>query len=260
MKKLLYTLLFLVYFSNKLLAQKEIRPCHEGDLWGYCDENGKVLIKQEYQKAYIFNGEIGPVVRDDGLWWFVNKKGHLMFNSRRWSDQLPMEPKNGLYKVSYFDPIFANVDEYYNKKGFPVKVESETLQADTIPYKIFRFTEALNLAKTKIGISYGADGMDCSGFIRFIFQPFGITLPYYASEISEKGRDIPLEDIKPGDLVFFAGSNQYEKTVNHVGFVTEKTAKEFTFIHAATSKGVTINKSIDPYYIVRFLFARRIFG
>ena len=260
MKKMTISLICLSLFSLSSHAQKEIRPCHEGDLWGYCDENGKVLIKQEYQKAYIFNGEIGPVVRDDGNWWFVNKKGQLMFNSRRWSDQLPMEPTNGLYKVSYFDPIFANVDEYYNKKGLPVKVESEVLQADTIPYKLFKFKEAASLAKTKIGTPYGIDGMDCSGFIRFIFNPFGIVLPYYASEISERGREIKPEDLKPGDLVFFAGSNQYEKIVNHVGFVTETTDKVFSFIHASTSKGVSVNKSTDSYYKVRFLFARRIFG
>jgi hypothetical protein len=254
---LLYISLYLCYYS---FAQKDIKPCHEGDLWGYCDENGKILIKQEYQKAYRFNGEIGPVVRDDGMWWFVNKKGYLMFNSRRWSDQLPMEPQNGVYKVSYFDPTFGNVDEYYNKAGFPVKVDSVYLKADTIPYKIFRFQDALKIANSKLGIPYGLNGMDCSGFIRSIFGPFGIILPYYASEISEKGRDIKLEDLKPGDLVFFAGSNQYEKTVNHVGFVTGKLDKEFSFIHASSSKGVVINKSSDGYYKVRFLFARRLFG
>jgi hypothetical protein len=260
MKKVLVFLFMQWLFSIDSFAQKELMPCHEGDLWGYCDENGKILIKQEYQKAYRFNGEIGPVVRDDGMWWFVNKKGHLMFNSRRWADQYPMEPTNGLYKVSYFDPTFGNVDEYYNKVGLPVKVDSVFLKADTIPYKIFKFQDALKIANSKLGIPYGLEGIDCSGFIRCIFSPFGIVLPYYSSEISEKGRDIKLEDLKPGDLVFFAGSNQYEKTVNHVGFVTEKTDKEFSFIHASTSKGVIVNKSSEAYYKVRFLFARRIFG
>jgi len=251
---------FLLVNCVLVFGQKEFRPCHEGDLWGYCDVNGNILIKQEFQKAYPFNGEIAPVVRDDGYWWFLNKKGHLLFNSKRWSDQYPMLPEKGLFKVEYFDPIFANVVEYYNKSGLPVKVESEVLIADTLPYKMFKPAEATVLAKTKIGIPYGMDGMDCSGFIRFIFNPFGIVLPYYASEMAERGREIKLSEVKVGDLLFFMGSNKYDLTVNHVGFVISKNETEIEFIHASTSKGVVINKTGDAYYKPRFLFARRIFG
>ena len=260
MCRLLFFSLTFVLTLQVGFCQKTLMPCHEGDFWGYCNDQGEIIIKQEYQKAFVFNGEIAPVVRDDGYWWFINKKGHIMFNSKRWADQQPMEPTNGLYKVEYFDPIFANVSEFYSRKGLPVKVENENLQGDTIPYKIFNFREAMILAKSKLGTPYGADGMDCSGFIRYIFNPFGIVLPYYANEISGKGRAIKLKDIEIGDLVFFAGSNQYDSTVNHVGFVISKTGTAIEFIHASSSKGVSINKLSDSYYKLRFLFARKIFG
>lgn len=241
--------------------KKELRPCREGDLFGYCDPAGKVILPHLYQKAGPFSGNIAPVVIQDGYWWYINRDGALRFNTRRWADQIPLFPEKGLFKVSYFDPIFAQVTEYYNKEGLPVKVfKEDSLSGDTIPYRIFRYSDAAQLARSKLGTPYGMDQLDCSGFIRFIFQPFGIVLPYYAREIAESGREIDREKIKPGDLVFFAGSNAQDKTVNHVGFVLSVKDKEIEFIHSSTSKGVVINKSSDPYYKVRYLFARRIFG
>jgi cell wall-associated NlpC family hydrolase len=142
-----------------------------------------------------------------------------------------------------------------------VKVPNEdSLRADTIIYTMFNVSDAIARAKLKLGTPYGIDNLDCSGYIRYIFSPFGINLPYYAREISEVGREIPVGKVKPGDLIFFAGSAATDKTVNHVGMVISVKGPEIEFIHASTSKGVTINKSSDPYYKVRYLFSRRIFG
>ena len=261
-KSFLFLLFFvsLFFIRFKVLGQSVLRPCHTGDLWGYCDLNETIVIKQEYQKAYPFIGSIAPVVRDDGYWWFINQKGHVMFNTRRWSDQTPLESVNGLFKVQYFDPVFANVTEYYNKAGLPVKVDSVFIKNDTIPYRIFNFGEALKLANSKTGTPYGLDGMDCSGFVRFIFKPFGIEMPYYASEIGAKGREISEKEIQPGDLVFFSGQYKNNQDVNHVGFVVSKIGSDFEFIHASSSQGVVVSKISNPYFKGRFLFARRVFG
>lgn len=124
---------FILLFVTNAFSQKEFRPCRGGDLYGFCDENGKVVIPQIYEKTGPFQGNIGPVVREDSYWWFIDKSGNLRFNTRRWSDQIPPQPEKGLYKVRYFDPIFANVTEYYNRNGYPVKVPNEdSLRADTI--------------------------------------------------------------------------------------------------------------------------------
>ena len=251
---------FVFLFVANAFSQKEFRPCRSGELYGFCDENGNVVIPQIYQKTGPFQGNIGPVVRDDSYWWFIDKIGNHLFNTRRLSDQIPPQPEKGLYKVTYFDPIFANVTEYYNRSGFPVKVPNEdSLRADTIIYIMFNAPEAIARAKLKLGAPYGLDNLDCSGFIRYVFSPFGINLPYYAREISEAGREIAINKVVPGDLIFFAGSVASDKTVNHVGMVISVKGTEIEFIHASTSKGVTINKSSDPYYKVRYLFSRRAF-
>jgi len=257
-KKLL--LLLTILFLKLTAIAQSLKPCSKGSLYGFCDESGTVKIQQVFQNALSFRGNLAPVLREDSYWWFVNKKGHLMFNSRQTADQAPPNPQKGLYIIKYFDPIFADVTEYYNDKGLPVKVESDLdFQSDTLPYTMFSAIKAIELAKSKLGTPYGLDNLDCSGFMRFIFAPFGIVLPYYAREIAQKGREISKVEIREGDLVFYGGGSGREQTVNHVGMVISVNKADFEFIHSSTSKGISTNKSADNYYKLRFLFARRIF-
>ncbi|HLX53872.1 MAG TPA: C40 family peptidase, partial [Aquella sp.] len=58
-------------------------------------------------------------------------------------------------------------------------------------------------------------GMDCSGFIRYLYKTsLGINLPRTASEMSKVGKRISLDDIEPGDLLFF---NTRRGANTHVG-------------------------------------------
>lgn len=62
-----------------------------------------------------------------------------------------------------------------------------------------------------------AYGYDCSGFAYNMHKAHGYEIPRDASDQAMAGEDIPLEEIQPGDLLFFA----YEEgkgRVHHVGF------------------------------------------
>jgi len=58
-------------------------------------------------------------------------------------------------------------------------------------------------------------GMDCSGFIRYVFQKsLGIDLPRTVAQMAKVGKRVSLDDIEPGDLIFF----NTERGVNtHMG-------------------------------------------
>ena len=65
-------------------------------------------------------------------------------------------------------------------------------------------------AMSLMGISYkwGGNtpetGMDCSGFIRYVFKKsMGITLPRTAAEMARVGKKVSVDNIQPGDLIFF---------------------------------------------------------
>ena len=61
------------------------------------------------------------------------------------------------------------------------------------------------------GGSKPSTGMDCSGFVRYVFKQHGVILPHYSGYQAQMGVPVALADIQPGDLVAFGFP------VHHVG-------------------------------------------
>lgn len=57
------------------------------------------------------------------------------------------------------------------------------------------------------------NGADCSGFVQSVMKNFGISLPRTSRDQANSGRGISSGEMRPGDLVFYAGSGG---TINHV--------------------------------------------
>lgn len=56
------------------------------------------------------------------------------------------------------------------------------------------------------------NGADCSGFTQSIFKNFGIEIGRSSRDQAANGKEIPISDVQPGDLLFY-GSGSY---INHV--------------------------------------------
>jgi cell wall-associated NlpC family hydrolase len=109
-----------------------------------------------------------------------------------------------------------------------------------------------------IGYRHGgasaAEGFDCSGFVRFLFQDtLGLTLPRQAAEQANDQSlvSVPLEQLKPGDLVFF---NTLRRAFSHVGIYVG----EGKFIHSPRAGAkVRVEDMSMAYWSSRFNGARR---
>lgn len=64
-----------------------------------------------------------------------------------------------------------------------------------------------------------AYGFDCSGFTMRLYQSQGISIPRDADEQAKEGQDVARQDLRPGDLVFFAAKGGTGQ-VHHVGMYT----------------------------------------
>ena len=72
----------------------------------------------------------------------------------------------------------------------------------------------------------------------------------------------PTGSAPPGpnaDLVFFGARNNIRE-IGHVGIVVDVDLERgmFRFIHASTSNGVEIQRSTQPYFMMRYMGAGRI--
>ncbi|MDF2455639.1 MAG: hypothetical protein K0R51_1632 [Cytophagaceae bacterium] len=100
-------------------------------------------------------------------------------------------------------------------------------------------------------------GLDCSGLTSVSYQSIDITIPRTSQSQSTIGKDIDLDDIQPGDLVFFSGSKQSKK-ITHVGLITEVDGNSAKFIHASTQLGVVENELMSGYYYPLIVKIRRV--
>jgi len=113
------------------------------------------------------------------------------------------------------------------------------------------------LSLTGIKYKYGGNspetGFDCSGFVRYVFsQATKITLPPTARAISQIGKTVKKEELKPGDLVFF---NTLKTAFSHVGIYMG----DNKFIHAPRSgANVRVENMNNAYWSTRFNGAQRI--
>ena len=97
-----------------------------------------------------------------------------------------------------------------------------------------------------------AKGFDCSGFVRFMYdKAFNMHLPRSSREMSAIGNKVGINELQPGDLVFF---QNHGRQINHVGIFIGND----TFIHSSLSKGITEDKLKQSYFDKRFAGAVRL--
>ena len=103
---------------------------------------------------------------------------------------------------------------------------------ETYPAKVRQILDAgLALTKQNLGYTYGSDdpansGMDCSGFIYYVLQQNGLPdVPRDSSQqyvwvrkagdfkavLSRKEDSFELDDLKPGDLLFWRGTYNIDR-------------------------------------------------
>jgi cell wall-associated NlpC family hydrolase len=103
-------------------------------------------------------------------------------------------------------------------------------------------------------------GFDCSGFVRYCFQKFGVSLPHSSAAQGKLGQEVSRSDARPGDLIFFKGSSTRGSHIGHVGIVTEVRDGTIRFIHSAWNGGVRFDLASSAYYRQRFVGIRRVAG
>jgi len=107
------------------------------------------------------------------------------------------------------------------------------------------------------GVRYrngGADpgGFDCSGFTQYVFARHGVRLPRSVRDQFDEGASVRPEDVREGDLLFFATDGP---GASHVAIAVGGDS----FVHAPSSTGVVrVERMASRYWSDRFVGARRV--
>lgn len=118
---------------------------------------------------------------------------------------------------------------------------------------------AARTAERFVGIPYRwggdnvIDGMDCSGFVRAVYNLCGVSIPRTSRDQYKAGEAVSRDALQDGDLVFFGAA---EDKINHVGIYVGNGR----FVHAPRrGEDIRVTSIDDNYFEKRFVGARRYF-
>jgi cell wall-associated NlpC family hydrolase len=110
--------------------------------------------------------------------------------------------------------IIALPDPTIYKEGGEIKTGL------AIPDSLVTFGKSLVGTPYLYASSDPENGFDCSGFITYVFNHFGITVPRSSVDFTNVGIEIPKEFASPGDLILFTGTDSTIKIVGHMGIIS----------------------------------------
>jgi cell wall-associated NlpC family hydrolase len=164
--------------------------------------------------------------------------------------------------------LVSTFSKYFSKPKVeePKKEVSKITKLSDYASNFYNSTvdNVIEVGKTFLGIPYrwggtSENGFDCSGFIKYIFEWFGINLPRTSREMANYGTYVSKNELQKGDLIFFTGRNMNSGVVGHIGIVVEVTNEAIKMMHSSSSQGVHIedlNQSV--YFSKRYITARRL--
>jgi cell wall-associated NlpC family hydrolase len=98
----------------------------------------------------------------------------------------------------------------------------------------------------------GPNAFDCSGLVQFVHNELGITVPRTAEEQYHAATRVDVQDLEPGDLLFFKIRG---RKISHVAIY----AGSGRFVHAPqTGRPIEIS-TLNGYYRPRLAAAGRLF-
>ena len=117
---------------------------------------------------------------------------------------------------------------------------------------------AANIARQFVGYPYvwggtSPSGFDCSGLVYYAYKQIGVNLNRNSAAQFSNGYSVGINNLKPGDLVFFNQSG----SIDHVGMIVDYNGN---YVHAVSpGVGVQIGNIYNSWSQRVFAGARRIF-
>lgn len=94
-------------------------------------------------------------------------------------------------------------------------------------------------------------GVDCSGFVKAVYQNFGISVPHGSKSQAKVGQPVKRSELQPGDIILF---HTTRPGISHAGIYIGNNQ----FVHASTrGRKVQIDSLSDRYYDAGYVTARR---
>jgi peptidoglycan DL-endopeptidase CwlO len=196
-----------------------------------------ILEQQEFEKRDV---EDKKASLEQELTALANMKSELEgMQAQLIEQQKQFEALSEQAQTDSFEPVAPNT----SLETLPIIDDEYIAAIITAGYKyIGNSVYVFGGGRNEYDIANGR--FDCSGFVHWAFAQAGIEIGASTDVLAQSGRQVPVEAIQPGDLVFF---DTY-KTDGHVGIYIG----EGKFIGSQSDSGVSIADMTTGYWLETF--------
>ncbi|MFT3824444.1 MAG: NlpC/P60 family protein [Chitinophagaceae bacterium] len=173
-------------------------------------------------------------------------------------DNITLNPSGNQQKSAYsVQPAYAGENngvgvENSSALQFKYAILMDIPVEEVADMQLIQFIEGWYGTRYRYG-GNDKNGIDCSAFAQTLQSAiYSIKLPRTSAEQYNQCTRIRRDEIRQGDLVFFATLGR-KKSVSHVGVYLRNNK----FVHASTSGGVMIDDLNSTYYSSHFVGAGR---
>jgi lipoprotein Spr len=131
----------------------------------------------------------------------------------------------------------------------------------TTPTALVNFACTLAGTPYKYGSTDPVQGLDCSGYVTYVFNHFHIMVPRTSVDFTPVQHAVDIKDAKLGDLILFTGTDSTERIVGHMGIISSTPGEPLRFMHATSGKLHQVMETdfYTPYYEARYVKVIRVF-
>ena len=142
------------------------------------------------------------------------------------------------------------------RAGAPVAVAAPPVAPNTATLAADGDHPAVLLARQHLGLRYlwcgiSPLGFDCSGLVLHTWRQFGHVIARDAYAQADTAEPVALDDVRSGDLYFFARPG---RRVHHVGIVV----RPGRMVHASETGGVLVEEDLPPERLATLVAAGRL--
>jgi len=218
----------------------------KGNLWG-----AQIDIAMHQQPFDRFFDKLIAARNTQGIQFLKDNKGNVSIC------QIDLR----IHQQVFDDFFNALIESERSRQPQPLISNPENLQRNELINRLLAHARALIGTRYQPGGTSRETGLDCSGFTQLVFQQANMPIQLGRSSRDQmlQGSVVSMDNLQPGDLVFFATTDHDPERISHVGIVTKGgTQQEAMFIHASTSKGVVEQPIFTNYFRPRYRGARRV--
>ncbi|WP_246067120.1 C40 family peptidase [Paenibacillus koleovorans] len=248
-----------VQINDALVAFSEAGP--------FIDSTGTLQVpirqvaeKMGYNVSYAMQDEQVSVTLNDGKSTISLKTGTQAAKLSEKAIKLTAAPlfqnSTTYVPLRFVTESFGYIVQWDDENGVAIICQDGQYHAPAwyVPPKKTTADWIADTAQQYIGIRYmyggtTPSGFDCSGFVNYVFDKYGIDLPRTSRGMYDTvgARTVGLEK---GDLVFFT----IGKSTTHVGIYLG----DQLFISSTSSGGIKIDSIVDSYWGPKFIGAKRV--